>query len=220
MGSREALTTKQNGSASEPKTVKGQMPKDNAVAKVNVAQFDLFFTQDESGTLVDVFHLKNKEVDETDTDGNVIGKRIASQTYSLRTLKEINDNLGLTKKDADRREEMVITAKDQLKKKIALMMTMMASDDSWTGSSAKITKGKGKNGKVRVQFTLEQIERKLNEIERLAKAYGKSPEEILAMIRSQLDSQKEKLTDTTTEVETTTTTEAEEVKATEETAKE
>lgn len=160
------------------------------LTKINPSQFDLFFTSDQDGVLVDVFNVKTKEVDVTDKDGNVTGSMVASQTFSLQKMSEINRNLGLSKKDEDKRVELVTAAKDALKKKIMLMMQMMANDDTWTGNSAKLMRGRGKNGKVRVQFTFEQIERRISEIEKLAKAYNMTPEAIINLIKSQLDSLK------------------------------
>ena len=160
------------------------------LTKVNPSQFDLFFTSDQDGVLVDVFNVKTKEVDVTDKDGNVTGSMVSSQTFSLQKMSEINRNLGLTKKDDDKRVELITAAKDALKKKIMIMMQMMANDDTWTGNAAKLMRGKGKNGKVRVQFTFEQIERRISEIEKLAKHYGKTPQEIIEMIKAQLEATK------------------------------
>jgi len=170
--------------------------QNNAVATVaqmpvsRPAQMEMIELDDTQGNLTKVFTTTERFREVKNELGVTVRRELAGQTIKSRKAKEIAQMLGLVgKAHAEELANAVLIESDQLKHKMTQMATRLDSDDKVTGHSYAVSIPK--SGVKVLTFKLVECVRpdKLQkEIDMLKKAYGKTEEEILAMMRAQLAS--------------------------------
>lgn len=147
------------------------------VNKVESNQLVLFHGTDNSMTDADYFRVDSKKTD----DG-----QMKSMTLGVLPRKDLAKALGLSpKKDKEQLDEDTRELTDELKRKMGSEVAGIVQSDNWTGWRMKATKAK--DGTVTKTLVFKSASRKqIVTMEKIAKAYGMSVDDVRAMIERQL----------------------------------
>ena len=110
-----------------------------------------------------------------------------SQSLKLKDRKTVARANGLVanKDNKAKIDALFLQGRDALKSDLAALFARLSSDPKWTGGNLRIATSK--SGKSKISFILEEANRPSGKsIADIAARYGKTEEEILDMIASQL----------------------------------
>jgi hypothetical protein len=110
---------------------------------------------------------------------------IVTQSISLGKRSDVAKALGLQPKvDAEKLDEKVLAARDDLKGKIAQLLVKISNSDDWTGTGLRVNKAK--SGLLSVNIRCSQVKRASGpSVEAIASKLGLPVEEVQNMIERQ-----------------------------------